>query len=447
MLRAPAILLLAVCVSGCLDGSTPLGGADERPAPAFALACVNGSGAVPDCAARIPASGPAELQGEPFLAIDPSNPDRIALGLISAKGATGAHASKLRFLVSEDGGQSWHDLSAPEVLIEDAVPLRLRSDADPALAFDQQGTLHIVGLATRVGTIDGGVTGRASRVYHAATADLGETWIGPIVLGDGIDNDRPWIATGQTTPATVVTWQTTSGSRDMHAAWTTDQGVSWTSSTVRASCNLVSPPIVEATGFLVACHDRSGGAPCELPILDVTFSDRTIATRGCAPGPVCGTNLLTRLGDDGLAWGCLSGWMSASSDGGRSWAPAVNLLSRISLDDEGQGLFIFAMSADPAGYVHVLVANYAVAALPAVPLGGGYLAGHIALSTSDWEPVSETRLTRPDTVGPLTDFKGEFAGLGFSGDRGLAAWVDREHHVRVLALESAPAAASKQASG
>ncbi len=426
-------------VSGCLEGAPAPATSTARAAAApYELHCPAGSGGPADCAPGVPLASLLEQQGEPFVAIDPSNPDRVAAGLISANPSIGgaAHASRLRFVVSEDGGVSWRDMTIPDVLIEDAIPLRLRSDADPALAFDADGTLHVVGLATRLGTLDAGGAGRTSRVFHAATPDLGDTWTGPSVLGDGIDNDRPWIGVAGGTA--VITWQTTTGNRDMLSAWSSDQGASWTVAKVRGSCNLVSPPLVDSGGFVATCHDRSG-AECELPLLRVAFDGAAAHVLSCLPGPICGTNLLARLPDGGLVWACISGWAAASPNGGLSWNASVNLVDRTSLGKGTQGFSIFAMAADPEGFLHVVLANYAAAALPVPPGGGGYSAGYAVMDVVEWNPVSETLLTRPDVAGPMTDFKGEFAGVAFGAGSGLAAWVDREHHVRVAPL--APAVA------
>ncbi len=427
------LLFLAIVVSGCLGGSSSDLGATNPFSDPFQLHCIE-DGSIPSCAATMPGRGVAEGRGEPTITIDPTNPARVAIGMISAAPPTtgAAHMSKLQFFLSEDGASTWNELQVPPVFVNDAVPLRLRSDSDPGVAFDQQGVLHIVGLATRVGTIDGGGSGHTSRVFHAATTDLGQTWIGPTVLGDGVDNSRPWLGLGADGTA-VVTWQTTTGNRDMQAAWSMDKGTSWTQTQVRGSCNLVSQPIVKEGVFLAACYDRSG-AHCELPILEISMASRAGIPIGCAPGPVCGNNLLTRLGDEGLVWACPNGWMATSPNGGRNWTAAVNLLSRISLDVGGQGFSIFALKSDPGGFLHILVANYAAVALPSPP-GGGYSAGHVVLDPTSWLSLSETMLTDNDSAGPMTDFKGEYAGLAFHGDRGLATWVDRDHAVRVVGLQ------------
>lgn len=122
------------------------------------------------------------FEGEPYLAINPSNPQNIVIAWMHVSLAS----RPIRTRASFDGGQTW---MAPVDL-----PIIHSQTADPTMAFDRSGNLYIC-LIDHLGSSSNNVGG----VYSYKSTDGGQTWGSPALAidlyadGQQLPVDRPWL--------------------------------------------------------------------------------------------------------------------------------------------------------------------------------------------------------------------------------------------------------------
>ncbi len=136
-------------------------------------------------------------QGEPAIAVDGSG--GVAVAWIDwtprpGPGGIGGGASAVRPAVrvarSTDGGATF-SASVPALDPDPEHPL---GQADPTLARDERGRLHLAWIACRLDP--GAPDGRACDLFARSSDDFGATWSPPsaIVSAEPVRCDRPWLA-------------------------------------------------------------------------------------------------------------------------------------------------------------------------------------------------------------------------------------------------------------
>ncbi len=372
------------------------------------------------------------------MALHPDDPDVFViavsdgrpLGPAGEDGAPDATPRGLATYATTDGGATFvrhrFPLETVGSLPVNAAPM----GADPAVAFDADGTLHFTGIIlSRTGAVTTGAYDAV--VFYAKSVDLGASWSTPVVLDNAGMNDREWLTVAPD-GTLFVTW------RDINApgskvAWSTDAGDSWNrdpEALVIEGCVQISPTATLPTGeHVVAC--RTGPGDLTAYQLDLATSESTAL--GTAVGG-CRTNSarLTTTPNGTLIAACYYGMMTASHDGGRTWLPAVDVFELTQVDDDwsdGIGPNIFALAADPWGAVHLLLTNF--------PAGDDQLPGdrgdrpvaHVVLDPLDLSVLHEVEVKSRQPRGEAPTEKAfygyadDYYEIEFSNDRGLMVWT------------------------
>jgi len=123
------------------------------------------------------------FDGEPYLAIDPTNPKHI---VVAWMGYTFGNPLGIKTRVSFNGGATW---SAPKTLPHFSPSFH---SADPSLAFGTDGTLYACYIDYRENPDSGGV-------YVIRSSDGGLNWTNAVKAIDAYADgskyplDRPWL--------------------------------------------------------------------------------------------------------------------------------------------------------------------------------------------------------------------------------------------------------------
>jgi hypothetical protein len=131
-------------------------------------------------------------QVEPRLASDPSNPRRLLIGAMLFR-RDGGGDSECTALASSDGGRTWRRGTLPKLE-------GVTGGGDPWVGFDQTGTAFLScmhGIRTAAGERTSGVG-----VYRST--DGGASWMGPAML-PGRAYDRPVLVVGPRNKSTAST--------------------------------------------------------------------------------------------------------------------------------------------------------------------------------------------------------------------------------------------------
>ena len=140
-------------------------------------------------------SGGAYFEGEPYLALDPSNSQHM---VVAWMGYVPLQPLHIKTKVTFNGGQTWSNSVAV------AHVSSTYKSADPSLAFDHNGNVFLCFIDYRQAPDSGGV-------YVVKSTDGGLSWGAPHkvidVLADGSKAplDRPWLAVGKAPTASVDT--------------------------------------------------------------------------------------------------------------------------------------------------------------------------------------------------------------------------------------------------
>ena len=144
------------------------------------------------------------FEGEPFIAVNPLNPQHIAVAWMGFVAANWPRLS-IKVRSSFDGGNTWKPIvTMPHIVAS-------YKSADPSMAFDQNGALFLSYIDYQENPDEGGV-------YLYKSSDGGLTWGNPILMldafadGDKRPIDRPWLSINETgdklylttTPVSVV---------------------------------------------------------------------------------------------------------------------------------------------------------------------------------------------------------------------------------------------------
>jgi hypothetical protein len=128
------------------------------------------------------------FDGEPYLAMNPTNPENMVIAWMSYDPASSApilSRFSIRLRSSFDGGKTWGN----EVLM--AHSSKNFHSADVSMAFHSDGTLYIDYIDYQESPDSGGI-------FVARSTDGGRSWSNPVKAFDGYDNndkpiDRPWM--------------------------------------------------------------------------------------------------------------------------------------------------------------------------------------------------------------------------------------------------------------
>ncbi len=253
------ILLLSGCAAPT-DSTAPDVVVETPVAPtAYELVCPPGGSDLGDvCAYRI--ASLTETNQEPFVAVHPRDADIMAIGVNAGHTANGANLDgeslgfdmvRMDIFITTDGGRLWIRSTLPYVDDPDVTfePVQSTVIGDPAMEFDEQGTLHVSGIASHSQL-------RGYNVFYTQSTDMGASWSRPQVLSTGDDNDRNWLNIGP--DGTIyVPWQRVGTLSEI--AWSMDGGHTWNiqqRSQVADGCITISEMAFFGDEVLFACTMR-----------------------------------------------------------------------------------------------------------------------------------------------------------------------------------------------
>ena len=300
---------------------------------------------------------------EPYLAINPTNPDNLVAVWQQDRWSNGGARGTLTAF-SLDGGRTWEKRQVPYSRCSggNAANGGLYERAtDPWVTFAPDGTAHQIALAFNGDTLAAGSSGA---VKVSRSIDGGRSWSTPISIitdGEAAFNDKEAITADPTDARFVyASWDRLERGRGGAPAWfarTTDGGVTWEPArqihdpgTTAQTLNNI--PIVLPDGTLFNFFTQTGGpdgsslrlmrspdkgATWEAPIVvaaqqSIGVTDPETGT-GVRDAALIASIAVSRAGVIALAWqdARFSGGQrdgiafSRSLDGGRTWSTPVQV--------------------------------------------------------------------------------------------------------------------------
>ena len=192
------------------------------------------------------------FDGEPYLAINPTNNQNLVTAWMGMKLTNGQFKIAIKTRASFDGGTTWSAVNSLPHLGTGY------GSADPTMAFDRNGLLYLAYIDYKQNPDSGGI-------YVARSADGGLNWDAPSLAFDMYDIankrpiDRPWLVVDKSTTANAGTLYITT----KPAPWiappnrayykvSSDSGQTWTAINY-----------VDGTGFLTG---NAIAAPMAAPV-------------------------------------------------------------------------------------------------------------------------------------------------------------------------------------
>lgn len=410
------------------------------------------------CARRF--SGAFDYMVEPDLAVSPGDPGVMAIAANNGQSVDGlapllAGSPELRtqtfaLLVTRDGGATW---SAVDLPAAPPAPAPVTSFAvadtqywDPMVRFDDDGTLHVVGVLVWQGA-DG--SGKQRRIFHVATDDLGASWGAYTLLGQRVD--KPMVTVEESGAMSIAWWET----RDttLGFARSLDGGATWAGLDPRAPripCYMPSTLAEHDGSLVVACsRDERFAATSTAPPTGIYRYDAT-ANAFRLQGTLGPTSIPFLLAppDGSLlivagVWNVSDVLLARSTDGGATWASLPQLGARLETSSAWTFLQFMGGRVDPWGNVQVFVRGVDVPPRPDIGPAGPYVdlplflaaanadefaVAHVVLDAASGAVLSEQLLTpalshAPD--GPPSAAPGragDYYGMAFAGDRTVLVW-------------------------
>ena len=483
------LALLAGAFAGCIGGRGPEGAGPEAAptadeAASYQLSCPPGRTTVRAGVCVGSVRSATQSSQQPFLALHPRDPDVLALvvnrvdrpgGTLAPQDASGAWHVDVLF--SEDAGATWRTTTLPRAPVPSAAgfPDSYYYDADVTAVFDDDGVLHVSGLAAYmdpggraslgvgvlwpflIAPVAPAVGDEHSGVYSLSTPDLGRTWSAHVVMPRDPYQNNPKIVRAPDGTLYVSWWTSSETDSDRpRIAWSSDSGATWRATAAQdepRDCWSASAVAVHVGEPLVACaaFDRDDGVSVDwvrVYAFDTATGLFTVRAdlRGFDEG-AWGLRLLSTGGSLVLL---TDGHVARSADGGRTWSERISVAALgPAAGAEGS---VRAAAADPWGGVHLLVASPDCEGdLTAVARATGrcpVALSHVALEASTLRVLDATLLTARDDPAPEESSGGPtFAlsrgdahdSIAFGPIAGILAW-SRDKGVDLARIQRTPGA-------
>jgi hypothetical protein len=165
----------------------------------------------------------AFFDAEPFIAVNPANPNNIIAAWIKITTFT---TCQIAVVHSNDGGITW---STPQNMPHVSSTY---TSADPSIDFNSAGKAFLTYVDYKQ-TFDSG------QVVLVSSLDGGQTWSGAMTVTDGLETpdlpvDRPWVGVDRSGGTydgriyvTTINVETGSTTNHVYMKYSSDDGVSW----------------------------------------------------------------------------------------------------------------------------------------------------------------------------------------------------------------------------
>ncbi len=473
-----AWLVVAILASGCLQApsspSTDAGpepNTPDTPNISYSYACPPG-GAGDPC--HVAFASPGQLLGEPRIAVDPYNANRIALTASAqftfqpVQDPPAVNTRQSVLYVTNDGGQNWlGPISYPDIRLDSGLLFPPDNDLTtvnyaPSVLY-QGERIHWFSHVTQTEYFVGDL-------YHISSDDDGQTWSTPhfVTAATSFPESADIVAADGFLAVPI----TPPGSEAHGLALSADGGRTWServTDPVELDCQ--SAGAVAAGGRLgsvCGLSDREGlliGMDRVSPGFVVSFLEPRAAKPAAGEGPrapddpsvqgppsAMGPNQevslphacvpsAAPLGDQGLvvaATGCMGPppgqdvtiLSLVTSDDGENWTEPMDLVADIGFVQDWGKLDVPGMASDPFGRIHMVVEGAMVPYMhglldPVAPKG----VGHVI-----FDPVTR-QVILAQALGTLPFASMEDLGhIAWAPDGAWLAWVDQGvlHLTRVI---------------
>ncbi len=409
---------------------------------------------------------------EPYLAVNPTNPDNMIAAWHQDRWSTGA-AQGLGAAYTQDGGMTWNPVSIPFTRCSGALPGSAGDygrASDPWVSFGPDGTAHYMALVADN-------TPNRNGMAVARSSDGGATWTEPQIIkahpgkdavGASLFNDKNSITADPFDPDLVyATWTLfRNGVTSLVVARSTNGGERWGPPIPIATFGTVSPAevaffrqgaqiVVLPDGTLVNAFYRilfdqrnvvvtfeqalfrSSDSGKHWDRMDIAV-DEFVPAGAFDPEfgiPVRDASQIPDIAVDDSTGALYMTWQQANSeglvevvvsrsgDGGFTWSTPI----RVSSQSELVQSFLPAVSVNDDGTVGVLYYDFRNFVSGDVELSTDV---HLALFDGSLEPMGEQRLTHDSfdmrqmvLTGPRGYFPGDYVGLDTAGDDFVAAFT------------------------
>jgi hypothetical protein len=268
---------------------------------------------------KVNTDGSTEAQNEPFVAVNPSNPNHIVVGANSWQVGNG-HFEVFAY-VSFDGGRTWA-ASQPYI---DRNAGRINA-ADPTIAFGSNGDVYFgfVALTPSPGAV------AVSRSVDGGLSWTSQSWVTSFAVGA----DKPAIAASGS--KVYVFYQGAS----LYSTVSLNGGVTWSSPAAIEANGRNAAPVVDSKGNVSVFYNTANSirmARVGTVGTSITTVSNAVALQPRAAGYRAGVYATAGVDNKGnlyVAWadGRNQGLgndilLSRSVDGGRSWSAAARVNS------------------------------------------------------------------------------------------------------------------------